>query len=88
VDSRGKARFVEEHLDELCLPGKVGVEPLYRDETLKAARARNAREVHRGHSPGCKLRDELEPIELPGFGFDGDEPAQTPASGTLLMTSV
>jgi hypothetical protein len=62
------------------------MQTLYRDEALKAAGARNAREVHRGHPPGRELRYQLEPIELPRFVLDGDEPTQAPASGTLFMT--
>jgi len=63
MDLGGEARFVEEHLDELSFAGQVRVQPLDRDEPLKARDAWEAREVDRGHPAAREFRHELEAIE-------------------------
>ncbi len=63
MNARRDARFVEEHLDELFLTGKVRVEPLHRHEALEAADAREAREIHRRHAAGRNFADEFIAID-------------------------
>ena len=63
MDRRREARFVEEHLDEFLLARQVGVQPLDRDEALKAAGAEYPSQKDGRHPARSKFGDELVPIE-------------------------
>ena len=63
MNARSDARFVQEHLDELFLARQMRMQPLHRDEALKAADAGQARKVHRGHATGRDLAHQLIAID-------------------------
>ena len=89
VDPRGEPRLVEEHLDELGLAREVRVQALDGDEPLKAARAREAPEVHGRHPAGRELGDQLEAVEPPALAFDGNElAAQDFGSRAKVMATI
>jgi hypothetical protein len=55
VDARDEARLVQEHRDELGLPGHLGVQPLDGDGPREADRGQQASDVHRAHAAGRDL---------------------------------
>jgi hypothetical protein len=72
MDARCQPRLPEEHLDELWLAGQMGVQSLDGDEALESADAREAREVHRGHSTGRQLGHQVEAPQFPLVAVDGE----------------
>ena len=64
-DSRGDARLVEEHRDELRILREVRVDELERHELLVAPRPERARGVHGSHAARRELRAQLVAPEPP-----------------------